>query len=94
MTDASVPLAFWAGYVKPVLVSPRHLKAWSVFVSENPVRRVLPRRWCDISGQKVTDGWDAALRAVISAIHFRPGLSVVCGGPVHFSSRYLLIHTG
>lgn len=76
MTDASVPLAFWAGYVEPVLVSPRHLKAWSVFVSENPVRRVLPRRWCDISGQKVTDGWDAALRAVISAIHFRPGLSV------------------
>ncbi|KAF4572584.1 hypothetical protein EYR36_007092 [Pleurotus pulmonarius] len=76
MTDASVPLAFWAGYVKPVLVSSHHLRAWSVFVSEDPARRVLPRRWCDISGQKVTDGWDAALRAVTSAIHFRPGLSV------------------
>ncbi|KAG9223138.1 hypothetical protein PLEOSDRAFT_155121 [Pleurotus ostreatus PC15] len=76
MTDALVPLAFWAGYVKPVLVSPRHLKAWSVLVSENPVKRVLPRRWRDMSGHKVTDGWDAALRAVISAIHFRPGLSV------------------
>ncbi|KAJ8517040.1 hypothetical protein ONZ45_g5742 [Pleurotus djamor] len=75
LTDNTAPLAFVAGYAKPVVVSIHHLRAWSVLVSGSSGKRVLPRRWLDISGNKVGEVWDAALRAVISLVHFRPGVT-------------------
>ncbi|KAG6814043.1 hypothetical protein H0H92_003893 [Tricholoma furcatifolium] len=46
-----------------------------VLVSENPATRILPRRWLDISGRKVVDFWEAAVKAVMGVVVFRPGLT-------------------
>ena len=78
MTESSVPLLFWAGYATLVLVSSAYLKNWTVLVSESPARRIFPRRWLDISGVKIVNFWEAALRAVMGVIIFRPGISQVC----------------
>lgn len=78
MTETPVPLLFWAGYSALVLVSSAYIKNWTVLVSESPAVRIFPRRWYDISGRKVVDFWEAALRAVIGVIIFRPGISYVC----------------
>ncbi|KAL0950736.1 hypothetical protein HGRIS_007510 [Hohenbuehelia grisea] len=75
LTEASIPLVFWTGYTKLVVVAARYLKHWSVLISEEPLRRVLPRRWIDITGNRMADVWDAAWRAVIGVIAFRPGIN-------------------
>lgn len=75
LTESSVPLLFWAGYSTLVLVSSAYLKNWSVLVSESPPIRHFPRRWLDISGLKIVDFWETALRAVLGVIIFRPGIS-------------------
>jgi len=75
MTDASVPLIFWAGYTSLVLVSSAYLKSWSVIISQSPMTRIFPRRWFDISGRKIADLWAAATRAVIGVLVFRPGIT-------------------
>ncbi|KAF9458329.1 hypothetical protein BDZ94DRAFT_1270872 [Collybia nuda] len=77
MTEAPVALLFWAGYSVLVLVSSAYIKNWTVLVSNNPATRVFPRRWYDISGRKVADFWEAALRAVMGVVIFRPGVSHV-----------------
>ncbi|KDQ54862.1 hypothetical protein JAAARDRAFT_352005 [Jaapia argillacea MUCL 33604] len=74
MTDGICPLAFWAGYSTVVLVSSSYLRSWTVVVSEDPMTRVFPRRWLDIQGCKIRDIWDAALRAVMGVVLFRPGV--------------------
>jgi hypothetical protein len=78
LTESSVPLLFWAGYSTLVLVSSAYLKTWTVLASESPSTRIFPRRWLDISGLKIVDFWEAALRAVMGVIIFRPGISQVC----------------
>jgi hypothetical protein len=77
MTEFSIPLVFWAGYVSPILVSSAHLREWTVVTSETPLIRTFPRRWVDILGSKMTDIWEAALRAVLGTILFRPGITQV-----------------
>ncbi|KAJ3853299.1 hypothetical protein EV368DRAFT_39211 [Lentinula lateritia] len=71
----------WVGYNNTLLVSSAHAASWTVALCDSPSIRIFPRRWLDIFGKKVIDVWKAALRAVIGAIVFRPGISQVC---VHF----------
>ncbi|KAH8100488.1 hypothetical protein BXZ70DRAFT_937413 [Cristinia sonorae] len=77
LTDASIPVLFWAGYGSVVLVSSKHLKDWTAVTSESDEGslRVFPRRWLDHRGMVVQAVWDAALKAVTGVIVFRPGLT-------------------
>jgi hypothetical protein len=77
MVESPVPLLFWAGYSVPVLVSSSHLREWTVTISESPRTMIFPRRWFDISGSKIVDVWEAALKAAVGVIKFRPGVSQV-----------------
>lgn len=77
MITTSIPLLFWTGYSSLVLVSSAYLNAWAVTISENPATRIFPRRWLDIAGLKITDIWEAGLKATIGVIVFRPGISQV-----------------
>lgn len=81
MTRTSVPIVFWAGYVSVVLVSALHLPAWTVVVTEDPLKRVFPRRWIDIKGGKLVDVWEAAVRAIVGLVIFRPGITQVRNNP-------------
>lgn len=83
LADAEVPLVHWAGYTQLLLVSSEHISAWTVVVSHSPLTRVLPRRWLGIDGQKIGDYWQAALRAVMALVIFRPGISQVCIHAIH-----------
>jgi len=78
MTEEPDPFLHWIGYNSSFLVSSAHLRFWTVCVSEDPTIRVFPRRWLDIYGSKVSEIWEAALKAIIGAIVFRPGISQVC----------------
>nr|GAT43664.1 predicted protein [Mycena chlorophos] len=71
MTDCTTPLVFWAGYSSLVLVASVHSRAWTVAIS--PEMRVFPRRWLDMTGNKLLDRWQAALRAVMGVLIFHPG---------------------
>ncbi|KAI0067924.1 hypothetical protein BV25DRAFT_1819394 [Artomyces pyxidatus] len=75
LMDSTPPLVFCAGYSSLVLVSAYYADAWTVTVCETPCARILPRRWLDISGLKVPEIWEAALRAVIGAVVYRPGIA-------------------
>ncbi|KAH7927378.1 hypothetical protein BV22DRAFT_1127415 [Leucogyrophana mollusca] len=72
---ADPPLLRWTGYTTPVLVSSDYIRAWAVVTCEDPRTLVLPRRWLDIRGLKVGELWEAALKAVVGVILFRPGIS-------------------
>lgn len=75
LTEHQLPFLYWMGYGPTLyLVSASHITNWTVLVSANPVTRVFPRRWLDITGTRITDIWDAALKAVIGTIVFRPGI--------------------
>jgi transcription factor C subunit 3 len=75
--EAEVPQVYWAGYDSLVLVSAHHVARWSVVVSKDPLINEFPRRWLDIRGTKVADFWQAALRAVMGLVVFRPGITQV-----------------
>ncbi|KAF8316732.1 uncharacterized protein EI90DRAFT_3086023 [Cantharellus anzutake] len=90
LTSTARPLAFWAGYCRPaVLVVSQHLPPWSVRIpspivcgvnpgiggNQNRFISVFPQRWKDIRGQTLQNQWDAALKAVMSHIWLRPGVS-------------------
>ncbi|KAG6866027.1 hypothetical protein C0991_009436 [Blastosporella zonata] len=75
MTEASVPMLFWTGYSSLVLVSSQYIRNWTVLISENPATRIFPRRWLDISGCKIVDFWEAAFKAVMGVVVFRPGVT-------------------
>ncbi|KAF8649735.1 hypothetical protein AX16_005506 [Volvariella volvacea WC 439] len=75
MTDRTIPLCSWVGYEAVVLVSTSFLKPWTVVVSENPMIKILPRRWIDITGSKIVDVWEGALRAIMGIIIFHPGIT-------------------
>ncbi|KAG6919586.1 hypothetical protein DXG01_004250 [Tephrocybe rancida] len=75
MTESAVPMLFWTGYSSLVLVSSAYIKNWTVLISENPATRIFPRRWLDISGRKIVDFWEAALKAVMGVVVFRPGVT-------------------
>jgi hypothetical protein len=77
LLEADIPQVYWVGYKSLVLISAHHIGKWSVAVSQKPLVYVFPRRWTDIKGQKIVDFWQAAVRAVISTIIFRPGISQV-----------------
>ncbi|TDL28869.1 hypothetical protein BD410DRAFT_738661 [Rickenella mellea] len=76
LSTATVPLFFWTGYASAVLVSSHYISAWTVVVSEpeRALTRVYPRRWVDISGERIPEVWNAALRAVTSVVLQRPGV--------------------
>lgn len=80
MTETSVPLLFWSGYSCATLFSAAYLREWSLLISEEPRVRIFPRRWLGLTGEKVLDVWDAALKAVVGLVVFRPGISQV-GNP-------------
>ncbi|KAF9455017.1 hypothetical protein P691DRAFT_691292 [Macrolepiota fuliginosa MF-IS2] len=71
----SVPLVYRTGYSSSVLVSAPFIKYWSIKISESPVQRVFPRRWLDTEGRKIGEYWEAALKAVLGLVIFRPGIS-------------------
>lgn len=75
MTESPVPMLFWTGYSSLVLVSSAYIRNWTVLVSESPATRIFPRRWFDISGEKIAELWEAALKAVMGVIIFRPGVT-------------------
>jgi hypothetical protein len=77
ITESPSPLLFWAGYSSPILISSAHLREWTVVTSEFPMIRIFPRRWLDIFGSKMTDVWEAALKATLGVILFRPGITQV-----------------
>ncbi|KAF9478012.1 hypothetical protein BDN70DRAFT_71126 [Pholiota conissans] len=75
MVEASIPQIYWTGYDSLVLISAHVVPKWSVTISKDPLLYVFPRRWLDIRGIKVPDFWQAALRAVMGLVVFRPGIS-------------------
>jgi oxalate---CoA ligase len=77
VTESSFPLLFWSGYSSLVLVHSAYLQAWTVVIQEEPRMRMYPRRWFDITGSRIKDIWEAALKAVVGVILFRPGISQV-----------------
>lgn len=78
LVESDIPPVHWVGYKDLLLVSAEHSSAWTVLVSDSPLSRVLPRRWLGIDGQKIRGYWQAALRAVMALVVFRPGISQVC----------------
>lgn len=77
ITDCSVPVMFWTGYSSLVLVASSHLGPWTVQISTEPMTRIFPRRWIDMTGSKVMDLWEAATRAVMGVLVFHPGVTQV-----------------
>lgn len=77
MIEASIPQVYWIGYNNLSLVSAEFISRWSLAVSKEPIVNVFPRRWLDIRGVRVPDFWQAALRAVMGLIIFRPGIPQV-----------------
>lgn len=77
MAEADMPQIYWTGYDSLVLISAHVVAKWSVIVSEDPLTYMFPRRWLDIRGVKVPDFWQAALRAVMGLVVFRPGIPQV-----------------
>ncbi|KAJ7462797.1 hypothetical protein B0H11DRAFT_2054384 [Mycena galericulata] len=75
MADWATPLMFWTGYASLVLVASSHLRTWTVQISAEPMTRIFPRRWIDMSGSKVMDRWEAATRAVMGVLVFHPGVT-------------------
>lgn len=75
IADMDPPAVFWVEYAPSKLVSSAYLSEWTVLTSLQPEKKVFPRRWLDIRGMKMIDVWEAALRAVMGVILFRPGIS-------------------
>ncbi|KAF8912964.1 hypothetical protein CPB84DRAFT_1670756 [Gymnopilus junonius] len=75
LVEAEIPQLYWVGYDSVVLVSAYYIAKWGVMVSKSPLVYVFPRRWLDVRGVKVADFWQAALRAVMGLIIFRPGMT-------------------
>ncbi|KAA1468493.1 hypothetical protein DENSPDRAFT_833797 [Dentipellis sp. KUC8613] len=75
LLDAPIPLIHFCGYSSLVMVSASFIQPWTIVVSSDPLIRVFPRRWLDISGSKMNDIWEAAMRAVVGTVVFRPGIS-------------------
>lgn len=89
LSSLSVPLLYAVGYTASVVVSAMHIGPWVVALGgetdASPVVKVFPRRWLDISGNRVREVWDAAVRSVIALIHSRPGICQVKYRPVEVS---------
>jgi oxalate---CoA ligase len=78
MTNAAIPLVYWMGYGPELsLVSSCHLAKWTLTISDSPLTRIFAKRWLDITGTKISDIWESAVRAVVNSIVFRPGISQV-----------------
>ncbi|KAK0198496.1 hypothetical protein F5146DRAFT_1158718 [Armillaria mellea] len=74
LVESPLPLLYWVGYSSVYLVSAAHIKTWTVTLPSEILLNVFPRRWIDISGTKLVEVWEAALRAAIGVIVFRPGI--------------------
>jgi hypothetical protein len=79
LMKSSVPLIYSLGYASLSLVSALFVRGWSIQISESPVVRIFPRRWLDTQGRQVVEYWQAALKAVLGLVVFRPGISEVGG---------------
>ena len=77
MTSHVDPLCYWVGYTHPVLVSRPHIAEWTVSIPGLTPRLVFPRRWLNIKGEKMSEVWNAGLRAVVGVLIARPGISQV-----------------
>ena len=92
LVEASIPQVYWTGYESLVLVSAHFIAKWSVTVTKDPMSNIFPRRWLDIRGNRVPSFWQAALRAVMGSVIFRPGISQVrCfNAPISFDETFFL----
>ncbi|KAG7450180.1 uncharacterized protein BT62DRAFT_495486 [Guyanagaster necrorhizus] len=75
LVERPLPLLYWVGYSCAYLVSAAHIKTWTVTLPSAILLNIFPRRWIDVSGTKLVEVWEAALRAAIGVIVFRPGIS-------------------
>ncbi|KAK0208398.1 hypothetical protein DFS33DRAFT_1303084 [Desarmillaria ectypa] len=75
LAECPLPLLYWVGYSSVYLVSAAHIKTWTVTLLSEILLNIFPRRWIDVSGVKLVEVWEAALRAAIGVIVFRPGIS-------------------
>lgn len=92
MLTANIPLVYWVGYDEMRLISTQCAAKWAVVTQQDPLTRIFPRRWLDLKGQKIADFWQSALRAVMSTVVFRPGISQVGRDVIfepHFSPHLL-----
>ena len=84
LATAPLPLLMWTGYDTARLVYRGYAEAWTATLGKagtdegsQAVTRLWPRRWLDIQGRLIEDGWYAAVRAVASMVHLRPGIPQV-----------------
>ncbi|KAK0465216.1 uncharacterized protein EV420DRAFT_1759926 [Desarmillaria tabescens] len=75
LAERPLPLLYWVGYSSVYLVSAAHIKTWTVTLPSEILLNIFPRRWIDVRGTKLVEVWEAALRAAIGVIIFRPGIS-------------------
>jgi hypothetical protein len=50
---------------------------WTAKIPGSTHKRMLPRRWLDVTGNIISDVWRAAQQAVIGNIFFRAGVTTV-----------------
>lgn len=76
-----------------VLVSAHFLSYWTVVIrgpqdlqeiegsgaviATAPLALIFPRRWLDVHGRRIAEIWEAACRAVMGIVIFRPGITQV-----------------
>ena len=53
-------------------------------VATKPLLTIFPRRWLDVNGRQIPELWEAACRAVIGIVVFRPGVNQV-RQPLHLT---------
>lgn len=77
LMTCQIPLLWKTGHRELVLVSANHIQPWTFVVSDDPMTRIFPRRWYDITGSRMIDIWKTALDAIVATVFFRPGIPEV-----------------
>ncbi|KAH8120510.1 hypothetical protein DFH11DRAFT_1685786 [Phellopilus nigrolimitatus] len=77
LSTLHVPIIYLTGYSSSLVVSAKFVSTWAVTLpgTTRPITKLFPRRWLDIAGGRVTEVWNAALRAVVGLVHLKPGIS-------------------
>ncbi|EJD04259.1 uncharacterized protein FOMMEDRAFT_106841 [Fomitiporia mediterranea MF3/22] len=72
-----VPRVYVTGYDSTFVVSAKYIGSWTITLpgEDGPLTKVFPRRWLDITGDRISMVWEAGLRAVVGLVHLRPGIS-------------------
>lgn len=78
LIHANPPLLLRAGYNGLRVISAQHAWEWGMIIrDEDKFDLIMPRRWIDITGSHITDGWRLANLAILSTIFIRPGITLV-----------------